>query len=134
MVDALREAHRVLQPQGVLIDERPLVADMAVEVVLGPCALWTVKVVSCSTPGDIETADAAVRHALAAGWFAPEKSNAFDFEAYCDTTAELQTYVKSRKLLEAEIPYRELEERQKQSAAARLRCRRHWMLKTFRRC
>jgi len=133
MVDALREAHRALQPEGVLIDERPLVADMAVQVVHGDRAIWTRQVPSCSTPGDIEAADEAVQHALASEWFAYERSSAFDFDSYCDTVAELQTYIKARKLLEAEIPYQELEECQKQSAQSRLRCRRKWILKTFRR-
>lgn len=134
MVDALREAHRVLQPGGVLIDERPIVADMAVEVVLGKCPLWSRHVASCSTAGDIEASDMAVQHALASGWFVLDQSKAFDFESYCDTVADLQTYVKARKLLEADIPYQELEERQRRSPAARLRCRRQWLVKTYRRC
>lgn len=134
MVDALREAYRVLRPGGVLIDERPIVADMAVEVVLGTRPLWTRQVASCSTPGDIDASDMAVQQALVSRWFVLDKSKAFEFESYCDTVDELQTYVKTRKLLEGDIPYQELGDRQRQSPAARLRCRRQWVLKTYRRC
>ena len=40
MVDALREAHRVLKPSGVLINVRPITAPVVLEVVIATQAVW----------------------------------------------------------------------------------------------
>jgi hypothetical protein len=108
---------------------------MVVEVVVDARAVWSKVVDSCSTREDLAAADAAVQHALAGEWFAVEKSIPFDFEVYCDTTEELRAYVQTRKLRETEIPYDDLEARQRERSAegqpARLRCRRPWMLSTY---
>ncbi|HLK66066.1 MAG TPA: hypothetical protein VKU19_21680 [Bryobacteraceae bacterium] len=135
MVDALREARRVLTRRGVLIDVRPVVAPIVVEVVIDAQAIWAVEVASFSAPEDTVAADAAVQQALSSGWFGFEKSIAFDFEIFCDTAAELRAYANARKLRGAEIPYVELEARQRamrgEGQALRLRCRRLWMLSTY---
>jgi hypothetical protein len=137
MVDALREARRVLAPGGDLVDVRPLNVPMVVEVVIDSTAIWAREVCSASTPEDVEAADVALQHALSAGWFACKKSLPFDLEIYCDNAAELSLYAQARKLPETEIPYLELEERRSELCAAgrtaRLRCRRRWMLSTYRR-
>ena len=61
----------------------------------------------------------------------------FNFEIHCDTAAELSVYAEERKLRGAEISYQELEERRRElcveGQAARLRCRRPWMLSTYRK-
>jgi len=58
-------------------------------------------------------------------------------EIYCDTAAELSVYAEERKLRGAEIPDQELEERRREVCAegqtARLRCRRPWLLSTYRK-
>src|SRR5436853_7305028 len=110
MVDALREARRVLARRGVLIDVRPVVAPIVVEVIVAAQTIWTKKVASYSAPEDAAAADAAVQHAISRQWFALEKSILFDFEIFCDSAAELRLYVKDRKLRGEEIPYDELEE------------------------
>lgn len=137
MVNALREAHRVLTPSGVLIDVRPVVAPIVVEVLIATQAVWARTVDSYSAPEDVAAADAAVEHAVSGEWLASEASLPFNFEIYCDSAAELSIYVESRKLRGAEIPYQELEERRRESGmegqAARLRCRRPWMLGTYRK-
>lgn len=136
MVDALREAHRVLMPSGVLVDVRPVIAPIVVEVVIATRAVWAKTVESYSAPDDIAAA-AAVAHALSRDWFVFETSSPFDFEIYCDTAAELGANAEGRKLLGASIPFKELEQRQREFGAerqaSRLRCRRSWMLSTYRK-
>jgi hypothetical protein len=131
MVDALREAHRVLGPSGVLIDVRPLVEPIEVGVMLGAQPVWTKTVEAYSAPDDIAAADNAVQHAVSHEWIAFGTSLPFTFDIYCDNAAELRTYVEGRKLCGAEIPYAELDERA--GHPARLRCRRPWMLSTYRK-
>ena len=135
MVDALREARRVLAGRGVLIDVRPVVAPLVVEVIAAGQAIWTKEVASYSAPDDVAAADAAMQHAISREWFAFEQSVRFDFEIVCDTAAELSVYAKGRKLHGEEIPYGELEARQRElgtgGRAPRLRCRRPWMLSTY---
>ena len=137
MVDALREANRVLTPPGVLIDVRPVMAPIAVEVVIANEAAWAKTIELYSAPEDNAAADAAVQHDVSRAAFVFERHIGFDFEIYCDSVAELRAYVEARKLRGAEIPYDELEERQRgfetQSQEARLRCRRPWMLSTYRK-
>jgi len=135
MVDALHEARRVLKPSGALIDARPVMVPLTVEVVIGDRPIWGTQVASYSTPEDIAAADAAVEHALLHEWFAMEKAVPYELEIYCDTAADLRLYVQGRKLPESEMPYQELEERRNQAGvhdqAARLRCRRPWGLSTY---
>jgi hypothetical protein len=104
-----------------------------VEVIGPTSAIWSKQVASYSTPEDLAAAGAAVAHAISDGWFAPVRTVFYDFEIYCDTAADLSIYAQSRKLPEDEIPYEELEERRCQATAARLRCRRPWMLSTYRK-
>ena len=137
MVDALREAHRVLTAAGVLIDVRPVTAPILVELVAGTQAVWVKTVHSYSTPEDVAAADHAVQHVVSRGWFVFETSLPFDFEIYCDSATELRAYAEARKLRGAEIPYEELEERQREfdaeGQATRLRCRRPWRLSRYRK-
>ena len=137
MVNALRETHRVLTPSGVLIDVRPVVAALVVEVVIAAQAVWAKTIDTYSAPDDVAAADAAVQHALSREWLVFLTSVPFDFEIYCDSAAELRVYAEARKLRGAEIPYEELEERRRElgaeGQATRLRCRRPWMLSTYRK-
>ena len=137
MVNALREAHRVLMASGVLVDVRPVTAPIVVEVVIAAQAVWAQTVNSFSVPEDVAAADAAVQNAVARQWLAFEASDRFDFEIYCDSAAELRIYAEARKLYGSEIPYEQLEERRRELNAAghpaRLRCRRPWMLSAYRK-
>jgi hypothetical protein len=137
MVDALREAQRVLTPSGILIDVRPVTAPIVVEVVIAAQPVWAQTVDLYSAPEDVAAADAAVRHALSRQWLTFETSLPFQFDIYCDRAEELRAYAEARKLRGAEIPYEQLEQRRcewdAEAHVARLRCRRPWMLSTYRK-
>jgi len=137
MVDALWEARRVLTPPGVLIDVRPVLEPIVVEVLAADGVIWSKTVATYSAPEDVMAADAAIQHALSREWIVFERCCQFGFEIYCDSAAELRAYAEGRKLCGAEIPYEELEERQRRwgvgAHAARLRCHRVWEVRTYRR-
>ena len=137
MVDALREGRRVLTPRGILVDVRPVTAPMVVEVVIATRAIWANEVSSYVGAEDNAAADDAVQHALSGEWFIFEKRHPFDFEIYCDTAEDLKLYAQMhRRMREAEIPYDALEVRRRELSdgrTARLRCRRSWVLSTYRK-
>jgi hypothetical protein len=119
----------------VLVDVRPLVAPIVVEVIVAAQAVWARTVESYSAPDDVAAADDAVRHAVSREWLAFETRFPFPCEIYCDTADELHAYFASRKLRGARIPYKVLEERRHEfgaeGQAARLRCRRAWSLSIY---
>ena len=137
MVNALREAQRVLTPSGVLINVHPLIAPIEVAVLIATRPVWTKTLDLFSAPEDVAAADAAVQIGVSRKWLTHESSVSFDFDIYCDSAAELRVYAEARKLRGAEIPYEELEGRRRELAAgvraARLRCRRPWKLSTYRK-
>ena len=137
MVDALREAHRVLAPGGTVVDVRPLTARVSVELVTADRSDWAAEADAYGAAEDDAAADAAVRHALSSGWFVLQKSDHFDFEVYCDTAADLKAYAElGRRMRDAKIPYETLEKQLHELSAstghaARLRCHRPKMLSVY---
>jgi hypothetical protein len=137
MVDALREAHRVLASGGTVVDVRPLTARLVIELVTADRADWAAEADAYGAAEDDASADAAVRHALSSGWFVSARNDRFDFEVYCDTAADLKAYAeKGRRMREAKIPYEALEKQRRELSAstgqsARLRCHRPKMLSVY---
>jgi hypothetical protein len=89
MVDALRRAHRIVQPRGRVIDLHPAAAPAAVEV-------------GSERTGHVDAGDAPLRHAAAgvalarivdAGAFAIERTFEFAFHTYGDSIDELREYI-----------------------------------------
>jgi hypothetical protein len=108
MVDALREAHRVLEPSGAPIDVRPVTAP-----IVGSgnrhARVWGKRVYTYSAQEDVAAADAAVQLAVSREWLLFDTNLPFPFEIYCDCAAELRLYAEARKLRGAEISYEEVE-------------------------
>src|SRR5215510_12799017 len=57
MVDALREAHRVLMPTGILIDIRPVTRPIVIEVLIDSHGVWAKTVDAYSAPDDVGAAE-----------------------------------------------------------------------------
>ncbi len=139
MVDALREAHRVLVPEGICIDVRPVTARVMMEAVTAAGTGGAVEIDSYGAAEDDAAADAAIRQALSRAWFTFEQGCKFDFEVYCDSSADLKAYAETgRRMREAAIPYADLERQRNELAAStglpsRLRCHRPTMLSVYRK-
>src|SRR3954471_6412077 len=89
MVDALRRAHRMVKPDGWVIDLHPSASPATVEV-------------GGSTTGHVESPDAKARHAAAGvalgvtvseGLFSIDQATTFTFYTYGDTIEELRDYI-----------------------------------------
>jgi hypothetical protein len=135
MVHALLEARRVLVAGGIVIDSRPVTAASLIEAV-GPARVSdAIEIDSYGAADDEAAADAAIAHALSHGWFVFERSRRFDFEVYCDTVADLRAFVEtSRRMHEATIPYRQLEEMASATGQpSRLRCHRPSIVNLYRK-
>src|SRR5262245_61872662 len=89
MVDALRRAHRIVKPDGCVVDLHPSAARAPVEV-------------SGTTTGFVDGGDAPLRHAAAGvalataienGLFTVERTTTFAFYTYADSIDELREYI-----------------------------------------
>ena len=94
MVHALREIHRVLAPDGVLIDLRPLDDRWPVEVISARAANPVGRLLDTEFAiASDEAAERAVEQAAAEGRFRREAGEFFSFNYYWDTPNEMQEYI-----------------------------------------
>lgn len=96
MVHALGEIHRVLKPNGSLLDLRPLEDSWAVEVVSS--AGWEAAGRLSDQPvglEDDEAANQAMRAVEKRGWFIQRKMEDFPFFYYWDTPSEMKEFMES---------------------------------------
>ncbi len=94
MVHALQEIHRVLEPDGILIDLRPLAGNWPIQVVSRD------KIQSVGAVSDLQQGledDAAANRNMAVGaergWFRRERDDFFPLHYYWDSPNEMQEYV-----------------------------------------
>ena len=94
MVHALDEVRRVLAPDGILIDLRPLADNWRVEVVSLREVKRTGRVedLPVQTNGDV-AANAAIQTAEKRGWFKREQDELFPFFYSWDTPSEMEEFV-----------------------------------------
>jgi hypothetical protein len=119
MVHALREIWRVLAPDSLLLDLRPLSGAWPVEVVSAGGVMVTghVDESDAARVADDRAADAALAAVAQAGLFARERDGAFDFSWYWDSLGEAQAHI-AEKWPEARVPEEVLAETQRQMARA----------------
>ena len=94
MVHALREIRRVLIPDGILIDMRPLAEQWQIEVVSVNEFKETGRVMDLpdQVNGDI-AANQAVKEAEARGWFKRDQEEFFPFYYSWDTPSEMEEFI-----------------------------------------
>ena len=94
MVHALDEIRRVLKPNGILIDLRPVEDHWSVEVAsmqgITAAGLLTDMPIGIA---DDEAAFRAMREVESRGWFVKEREEEFAFFYYWDTPSEMKEYM-----------------------------------------
>jgi hypothetical protein len=91
MVHALREIRRVLVPDGILIDLRPILDRWQVDV----CSTREVRQTGRAQDSPIgladdEAANRAIAHAAELGWFSRDREDFFSYSYSWDTPGELE--------------------------------------------
>ena len=104
MVHALREIWRALKPGGLLLDLRPLAANMPVEILgVERTAVAGYLDTAPEAYADDRAADAALVTVEREGLFAREREGAFDFLWYWDTPEEMQAFI-AEKWTDTRLP------------------------------
>jgi len=94
MVHALQEIRRVLVPDGVLIDLRPLVDRWPVEVSTSNGSQQVGRLRDHEIGlADDKASNKAIAQADAMGWFRREREEMFPFFYYWDTPNEMKQYI-----------------------------------------
>ena len=94
MVHALREIHRTLKPNGILIDLRPVEDNWTVEV-QASSGLKVAGRLNDTSAGiaDDAAAFAAMRDVEGRGWYVREQEQEFAFFYYWDTPSEMKEWI-----------------------------------------
>lgn len=95
MVHALNEIHRVLKPDGVLIDLRPIVDAWAVEVVSSTAQETGTLEAESTALEDDHAAEEAMREVESLGWFVKKQARNFSYNYYWDTPSEMKSSVEN---------------------------------------
>lgn len=94
MVHALGEIHRVLMPDGILIDLRPLADRWPIEVFSARETRETGHVTDLPLGlEDDEAANQAMRNAESNGWFRREKETLFPLHYVWDTASDMEKWI-----------------------------------------
>ena len=94
MVHALKEVQRVLRPNGILIDLRPLEQPWPLEIASAAevnVAGWLNAVPSAVA--DDQAAFHAIAEVQSQGWFVNEREEAFSYFYYWDTPTEVKEFM-----------------------------------------
>jgi hypothetical protein len=94
MVHALSEIHRVLDPDGILIDARPIGEQWQIEVASASAIQETGRVTDLpeQTSGDL-AANTAMKEAEKRGWFSRDREEFFPFFYTWDTPSEMESFI-----------------------------------------
>lgn len=96
MVHALDEIRRVLVPNGVLIDLRPILDRWPIEVVSARGSRGTGHIQDLPPGiGDDEAANRSIAQAEQDGWFIRQAENFFPFVYSWDTPSEMEEWIET---------------------------------------
>ena len=94
MVHALEESRRVLKPDGILIDIRPLNGQWPIEVASARGVKETGRLDDFPEPRSADRAsNEAVKEAEALSWFRREQEEFFPFFYWWDTPSEMEEFI-----------------------------------------
>ena len=93
MVHALEKVHRLIKPDGKLIDIHPTPEPASIEVRLGERIIPAGWLQETDDYVEYELADTALTNVVNTGLFTLERQGAFTFVSYADTLAELREYL-----------------------------------------
>lgn len=96
MVDALKEAHRILRPRGILIDARPdsrVFAYAECETAKGRYRQAGVIATARDASTDDRASDRAAAAAVGKGWFRPLRAGRFWHRVRFDDRPAMQRYL-----------------------------------------
>jgi hypothetical protein len=94
MVHALREIRRILVPDGILLDLRPILDRWPIEVISAREILETGRVQDFPVGlADDEAANHAMAQAEAAGWFSRDRQEFFPYDYLWDAPSELEEWI-----------------------------------------
>jgi hypothetical protein len=134
MVDALRDSHRVLVPEGTLLDLRPTAETQPLEATLPDRVVIVGELEAQSPRADDDAADAAVHDAVGAGWFIPSAARQFRVAFYWDSVADLAAYAAGGRYPKHVRPgWADLERAWRELRPSRLGCKRSLSLGAYRR-
>ena len=134
MVDALRDSHRVLVPEGTLLDLRPKAETRPLEANLSDRVEIVGELDAQSPAADDEAADMAVHDAVQAGWLTAAGARQFRVAFYWDSVADLALYAAGGRHPKHVRPgWADLERAWRQLGPSRFRCVRTLTLGAYRR-
>lgn len=136
MVHALLECWRVLIPDGVLVDLRPLCGEWPLEVVTTERAI-TVGPADGSVGTRVDqAANDAIEDISRQGWFVREHSETFTLYIYWDALDEMRTFVEEKWAPDIVLPedlYRRARKIIRAEATMRLRVRLDMLMSRYRK-
>ena len=133
MVNALREAHRVLETGGVVLDVRPIPTQFTLEAIAAGHATPVGEMDSYGALDDDQAADAAVARAVADGWFTMEQRVEFAFEIHWDTTADMRAHMEAGQRMRLIRPTFDEVEARRRALSATLHCTRTKLCAVYRK-
>ena len=139
MVDALREAWRVLGGGGRILDLRPCSGRFPIEVVASGGAYHIGAFEGFGKARVDRAAEGAVRQMIDGGWLTHQGSRRFEVSNYWDTVEEIELFIKEEGRIQGVTPpFEELERsyqalRARIAAKSRIRYRQPMMLGVYER-
>ncbi len=116
MVHALENIHRLLKPDGSLIDLHPFAEAPLIEIHQGGKVAFT-EPMPVYAVEDIHQAENALAHVIQHRWFAIERASEFDFRIYASTVIELRDFLAEAEAFADSPPDEEAAAQEKELAA-----------------